>query len=364
MADGGSGEKTEEPTPERLRKLREDGNIAKSQDIISACSFVAVFVVLSMTFARASDRLLDYTRLSIQLANETYGSHRPFPLYAFLLQAIVTLMLVTGPALACALVTGFIGNVAQVGFLFTAKPLVPDINKLNPINGLKSLFSMKKVVELLKTIVKFVVIAWLSYISLKKSVRDVTLILRSDLFIGVKIIGSIIGDFVIKIGMAFVAIAAADLFYQRKRYMKDNMMTKYDIKQEYKQSEGDPHHKQERRRMHQEILNSGGSNAVKGADVVVRNPDHIAIALKYDREKKNAAPAIIAKGERMWAEKLIEAAEKFGVPVVRNVPLAQALNKLDVGDEIPEELYQAVAEVLNFVYSLAKEQQKKGRKGR
>lgn len=364
MADGGSGEKTEEPTPERLRKLREDGNIAKSQDIISAASFVAVFVILAKSFTFGSTRLLDYTRDTIVLANASYGGRHPFPYYAYLLEGIWTLFLVTGPALACALVVGFVGNVAQVGFLFTLKPLTPDINKINPINGLKGLFSMKKVVELLKTIVKFIIIAWLSYVSLKKSMRDVTLILRSDLFVGVKIIGSIIADFVLKIGMAFVAIAAADLLYQRKRYIKDNMMTKYDIKQEYKQSEGDPHHKSERRRMHQEILNSGGSNAVKGADVVVRNPDHIAIALKYDREKKNAAPQVVAKGERMWAEKLLEAAEKYGVPVVRNVPLAQALNKLEVGDEIPEELYQAVAEVLNFVYSLAQEQQKKGRRGK
>ena len=364
MADGGSGEKTEEPTPERLRKLREDGNIPKSQDVISAASFLTVFGVISATFTGASHRLLDYTRLSIHLANQSYGGRHPLPLYAFMLQAISTLMLVTGPALAVALVSGLVGNIAQVGFLFTVKPLVPDLNKLNPINGVKSLFSMKKVVELLKTIAKFVIISWLSYVTLKKSVRDVTLILRSDLYIGVRIIGSIIWEFVWKIGLAFLVIAAADFFYQRKRYTKDNMMTKYDIKQEYKQSEGDPHHKSERRRMHQEILNSGGSNAVKGADVVVRNPDHIAIALKYDREKKNAAPELVAKGERLWADKLIEAAEKFGVPVVRNVPLAQALNKLDVGDEIPEELYQAVAEVLNFVYSLSQEQQKKGRRGK
>jgi flagellar biosynthetic protein FlhB len=209
-----------------------------------------------------------------------------------------------------------------------------------------------------------VLISYISYLSLKKSLRDVTLILRSDLFVGVKIIGSIIGDFVIKIAVAFIIIAAADVFYQRKRYTKDNMMTKYDIKQEYKQSEGDPHHKAERKKLHQEILQGGGGHAVKGADVVVRNPDHIAVALKYDKEK-GSAPAVVAKGERLWAEKILDAARQYGIPVVRNVPLAQALNKLDVGDEIPEDLYQAVAEVLTFVYNLAEEQKKKtGRKGK
>jgi flagellar biosynthetic protein FlhB len=362
MSDGGSGEKTEEPTPERLRKLREDGNIAKSQDIISAVSFLVVFVVISGWFSRGSQTMLTFTRQAIDVANASYKEGAQVPVYSFCLEAILALFKVTGPILAAAFLMGFILNVAQVGFLFTTKPLTPDFNKINPINGLKGMFNMKKVVELLKTIAKFILIGWLSYAALKKNIRDVTLILRSDLFVGVKIVGKIIWDFVLKIGVAFIIIAAADLFYQLKRYLKDNMMTKYDIKQEYKQSEGDPHHKAERRRMHQEILQGGGANAVKGSDVVVRNPDHIAIALKYDRSKKGAAPEIVAKGERLWAEKILQAAEKFGVPVVRNVPLAQALNKIDVGDEIPEALYQAVAEVLNFVYSLAKEQkEKKGR---
>jgi flagellar biosynthetic protein FlhB len=359
MSDGGGGEKTEEPTPERLRKLREDGNIPKSQDVISAVSFVMVFVTIGKCFRYMSDELLQYTRLSIHVANEAYGDNKRIPIVPLLWEAIAVGGKVVAGPLACAVVIGVILNIAQVGFLFTTKPITPDLNKINPINGLKGLFNMKKVVELLKNVAKFIIIAWMSYLSLKKSSRDVVMILRSDLFIGVKIVGSIIADFVFKIGMAFVVIAAADYFYQRQRYMKDNMMTKYDIKQEYKQSEGDPHHKSERRRMHQEILQGGGTKAVKNADVVVRNPDHIAVALKYDKDKKNAAPQVVAKGERLWAEKIIAEAEAAGIPIVRNVPLAQALNKLDVGDDIPEKLYQAVAEVLTFVYTLSQDQKKK-----
>lgn len=362
MADGGSGEKTEEPTPERLRKLREDGNIPKSQDVISAISFIVVFVTLAKCFRYMSDQILQYTRMSMQVANASYGDHKVLPVMALLMEALAVGGKMCGGPLACAMVIGFTLNVAQVGFLFTTKPITPDFNKINPINGLKGLFNMKKVVELIKNIIKFIVIAWMSYLSLKKSSRDVVMILRSDLFVGVKIIGSIIGDFVIKIGVAFVVIAAADFFYQRQRYLKDNMMSKHDIKQEYKQSEGDPHHKAERKRMHQEILQGGGSKAVKNADVVVRNPDHIAVALKYNREKKGEAPQVVAKGERLWAEKIIAEAEAAGVPIVRNVPLAQALNKLDVGDDIPEALYQAVAEVLTFVYNLSQEQKKKRRR--
>jgi flagellar biosynthetic protein FlhB len=363
MADGGSGEKTEEPTPERLRKLRKDGNVAKSQDITSAVSFLVVFATLSFSFPMVSDKLIEFLLKCIAVAATMYGEHKETPVYALMTQGLITMGLVCGPVLAAAFVVGIGINVAQVGFLFTLKPITPDLNKINPINGLKGMFNMKKVVELLKTIIKFVLISYLSYLSLKKSLRDVTLILRSDLFVGVKIIGSIIADFVLKIAAAFIVIAAADVFYQRKRYTKDNMMTKYDIKQEYKQSEGDPHHKAERKRLHQEILQGGGGAAVKGADVVVRNPDHIAVALKYDKEK-GSAPSVVAKGERIWAEKILDAARQYGVPVVRNVPLAQALNKLDVGDEIPEDLYKAVAEVLTFVYNLSEDQKKKATRGK
>ena len=359
MADGGTGEKTEEPTPERLRKLRKEGNVPKSQDVTSAVSFLVVFTVLGATFGAMAKWMVDYVNLTYQVAARS--AERPEVLASHVLtEALLTMARLCAPTLAAAFVVGISMNVAQVGFMFTMKPITPDLNKINPINGFKNLFNGKKVVETIKTIIKFVVISWLSYVALKASLRDVVLIMRSDLFTGVKVVGSIIWDFVTKIGGVFLAIAAFDAFYQKKRYIKDNMMSKYDIKQEYKQSEGDPQQKAERRRLHQDLLNSGGGAAVKNADVVVKNPDHIAVALKYDREG-GGAPEIVAKGERIWAEKILDAAKRYGVPVVRNVPLAQALNKLDVGDDIPEDLYEAVAEVLNFIYSLAEQQKKKGR---
>lgn len=361
MADGGSGEKTEDATPERLRKLREEGNVPKSQDVNTSVSFLIVFAVMGKTFPYTAQKMIDLVKLSMRLANELHTPHASSltsTVSALLAESLLTMAQVCAPVLATAYMLGIILNVAQVGFIFSMKPITPDINKINPINGFKGLFNGKKVVELLKTLFKFVVISWLSYLALKKALRDVVLILRSDLLTGVRIIGSIIWDFVSKIGMAFIAIAAADMFYQRKRFAKDNMMSKYDVKQEYKQSEGDPQHKSERKRLHQEILSGGGGSAVKGSDVVVRNPDHIAVALKYD-QGAGTAPQVVARGERLWAEKILEAAKLYGVPVVRNVPLAQALNKLQVGDEIPEELYQAVAEVLSFVYNLNQEQKKK-----
>jgi flagellar biosynthesis protein FlhB len=352
--DGGTGEKTEEPTPERLRKLRKEGNVPKSQDVPSAIGFLAVFSTLAVTVSFLAEELLAYTHDAIRVMN----SGEPHMNTAVLLQGLWLMFKLSAPALAVELVVKVGMTIAQVGFMFTTKPLVPDIKRLNPISGLKNLFNKKKLVELLKTTIKFIIVSWIAYDALKDATRDVIMTIRSDLMVGINVMGSIIWDVTIKIGGAFVVIAAFDAFYQRKRYTKENMMSKYDVKQEYKQSEGDPQHKAERRRFHQEILNSASSGAVKNADVVVRNPDHIAIALKYDKEK-GGAPQVLAKGTRIWAEKILDAAKQYGVPVVRNVPLAQALNKLDVGDEVPEELYEAVAEVLNFVYNLSTDQKKK-----
>ncbi|MEK7704570.1 MAG: EscU/YscU/HrcU family type III secretion system export apparatus switch protein, partial [Myxococcota bacterium] len=335
MADGGTGEKTEEPTPERLRKLRKEGNVSKSEDVTHAVSFVVVFTVLAAIMPFLADEMMGLFRFSVYVA---FGAHEHGDVLAsgILAEGTWAMAKAVAPVLAAAFVMGIVLNVAQVGFMFTMKPITPNFNNVNPVNGFKQIFNQKKLVELLKTIVKFIIVSYLSYLALKDALRDVALIVRSDLMIGARVVGGIIWDFTIKIGGAFLIIAAADAFYQKRRYLKENMMSKYDVKQEYKQSEGDPQQKADRRRFHQEIANSAAPTAVKQADVVVRNPDHIAIALKYNKEK-GGAPEVIAKGQRIWAEKILDAARDYGVPVVRNVPLAQALDKLDVGDEVPEE---------------------------
>jgi flagellar biosynthetic protein FlhB len=361
VGDGGSGEKSEEPTPEKLRKLREDGNLPKSQDVIQAFMFIACFSVIALTMGYMGNTLSEFMLLCIKLT--TVKELDTATVVGILIEALEALMLTCAPVLSVAFIMALVGNYAQVGVLFTTKPLEPNFGKLNPIQGLKGLVNMKKLVELLKTILKFTVVAWMAYDSLAKRARDVILTIRMPLYTGLKVIGQVIWDFSIKIGVFFAIVAAADLFYQRKKFIKDNMMSKYDIKQEYKQSEGDPQHKAERKHLHKEIINGGGHSNIKKADAVVVNPDHIAIALKYDKDGASA-PLVVAKGERVQAEKIKEIAKQVGIPIIRNVPLAQALNKMEVGDEIPEELYDAVAEVLNFVYSLAEQQKQKQGKGK
>jgi len=354
MADGGTGEKTEEPTPERLRKLRKEGNVAKSQDITQAVSFLVVFSVIAGVMPLSGESLVDFFHVSLS-ATGMMEEDPAVVATRILLSGLWTFLRVVTPALAAAFVIGIAGNIAQVGFMFTLKPITPDLNKVNPINGLKGMFKMKKLVELGKTVLKFILIAWLSYLALEEALRDVVFVVRSDVEVGMKVIGAIIWDFCIDIGGVFVVIAAADAFYQRRQYVKDNMMSKYDIKQEYKQSEGDPQQKADRKAMHREIMNSAAPSNVKKADVVVRNPEHIAVGLRYENDD-GGAPEIVAKGNGVWADQVIEHAKRYGIPIVRNVPLAQALNKLDVGEEIPEELYEAVAEVLNFIFELSEKQ--------
>ena len=360
MSDGGTGEKTEEPTPEKLRKLREEGQVPKSQDVTSAVSFICTFAVLAATAGYMGDEMVSLVETA--LSNINSGESGEVLAHRLMVEGIWTMAKVCAPALATAFVLGLAMNIAQVGFMITTKPITPDPNKLNPVNGVKNLINMKKLVELLKTIIKFVVISWLSYAALQDAIRDVIFLIQGELTMGMKVVGGIIWDFCTKIGGAFVAIAAFDAFYQRKRFTKDNMMSKYDVKQEYKQSEGDPQLKGERKQLHREMINGGGVSNVKNADVVVKNPEHIAVALQYDKEVEDAAPVVVAKGQRIWAEKILDEARRHNVPIVRNVPLAHALNKVEIGDEIPEELFDAVAEVLNFVYTLSEAQAKKSKR--
>ncbi len=358
MGDGGAGEKTEEPTPEKLRKLREDGNIPKSQDVTQAIMFICCFSLIALLIGWMGEQVMNFFRICASLVSRPVDEAT---ISIILYEGLRTMLWTITPIIAMGFFVALAANYAQVGVIFTSKPLEPNFKKLNPFTGIKNLVNSKKLVELLKTMLKFGLVAYLAYDSLRERVRDVVLTIRMPLFDGIKIIGQIIWSFSIRIGMVFTLIAAADLFYQRYKFKKDNMMSKYDIKQEYKQSEGDPQHKQERKKMHHELTSGSGHSNVKKASAVVVNPDHIAIALKYD-QTGSTAPVVVAKGERVQAEKIKEIARQVGVPIIRNLPLAQALNKMDVGDEIPEELYDAVAEVLNFVFQLAQAQEAKKKK--
>jgi flagellar biosynthesis protein FlhB len=249
-------------------------------------------------------------------------------------------------------------NSLQVKGIFSTEVLQPKFEKLNPVEGFKNIFFKPKTyLELLKNIVKFTVIIAFGYYTIKGAIGSIVLStgyrpeqlagLTSSLFFGL----------FYRIGGAFLVIGAADYMIQRKLFMKEQMMSKEEVKKEYKEEEGDPHIKHERRRMHRELLAEASMVNVKKADVVVVNPTHLAIAMEYKEEFMNA-PRIAAKGQELRAERIIELAKEYNIPIMRNEALAHTLFEVEIGEEIPEPLYEAVAEVLNWLYQLRQEQEK------
>jgi flagellar biosynthesis protein FlhB len=343
-----SGEKTEEASPQKVREAREKGQVSKSQDFVSAIVFAGAFAVLAGSLTIVTSEMSGFIISSMKAISRT---DLDLAAKEILNQGLKTWVLVSLPVLATAFVLGLVGNYMQVGFLFTTDPLIPKLDKLNPIQGMKQLFSVKRFVEVLKQIVKFSMVSFVVYHAVKNALPNIILMQRLDMFSSLGIVGSIITDICLRVSALFLVVAGADYFWQRHVFKKSLMMTKQEVKTEYKQSEGDPELKGERKRLAQELIMHGSQQRVKNADAVVTNPAHIAVAIQYDKERK-IAPMVIAKGLRKNAAIIKQIARENNIPILRNVPLAQALNKLNLEEEIPEELYEAVAEVLNFVYEL------------
>ncbi|ABF87691.1 FlhB/HrpN/YscU/SpaS family protein [Myxococcus xanthus DK 1622] len=344
-----SGEKTEEPSQKKLDDSRKKGQVWKSKDL----SGVGVLLV-GLAAVKGSWDMLETELTSLflfsfdHLTNPVDLSVATGQLLFLGLRAVV---LVSLPVLAGGAIVGGLMEYLQVGTLFTMDPLIPKMEKLNPIQGMKNLFNKKAIVELLKNLIKISVTAYVVYGVVRDSMPMVAETLRQDTRGIMAIMGELVTRVATRVALLFVLFGVFDVWWQRKSFMKDMMMTKEEVKKEYKQSEGDPHHKAKRKEMHQEIMEGAQMEAVREADVIVTNPDHVAVALKYDREK-DGAPRVLARGIDFKAERIKAIAREQDVPTLRNVPLAHALLRVEVGHEVPEELYDAVAEVLNFVYGL------------
>lgn len=341
-----SGEKTEDATPQKLRKAREKGQVSKSQDLVSATIFFGCLAALGISLAWMAQKLSALVLESIQAV---HSQQLEVSVVAILREGLWTWLLVTLPLIATAFVLALAANYAQVGFLLTFDPIIPKLSKINPISGIKQLFSVKRLVEVLKQIVKFTMVSMVVYYSFKEALPNLVNLQRLELFVALEVVRLIIKDICLKVAVLFLVIAVVDFFWQRHTFNKSMKMTKNEIKQEYKESEGDPQQKSERKHLAQELIMHGSQQAVKKADAVITNPTHIAVAIRYQAEE-DSAPIIVAKGMGKNAQVIKEIAKKYKVPVLQNIPLAQALHKLDLEEEVPEELYEAVAEVLNFVY--------------
>jgi flagellar biosynthesis protein FlhB len=342
-------DKTEDPTPKRLRESKKKGQVAKSQDVTTAFLFVVAFSVLIAMGPGMTEKLKilmkQYFEIAVtpELRSDAYNTLG--------VDLIFTMLGLILPLMAANFVIGAFISFIQVGSLFTMDPLKPDMKKLNPLSKLKQWFSPQTIVELLKNVVKMSAVFFLTYQIVSASLRELVLSVGSDIANLGALLSDMVTSFTFRVAAVFVVLAAADFAFQKKMHMKNLKMSKDEVKREYKEDEGDPHFKSKRKHLMQELVFNNQMSKVKKATVVVVNPTRIAVAIFYDKEK-GGAPEIVAKGERLIADQIRELAKEAGVPIMRNVTLAQALNRLEIGDQVPEELYEAVAEVLNFVYKM------------
>ncbi len=339
-----SDEKTELPTPKKERDARAKGQVAKSTEVVTASSLLAVVIitwVMFPSFIGQSVSLVDTVAL---LATEDFEKAWPQALAATG-SAILTVMV---PILGVAVGIAIAANYLQVGSLFALESIAPSLDKINPASGIKRIFSMKQLVETFKSIVKIVFLSFLLYLVLKGQLGNFIRVPECGMGCLMGLMDATMWSIMAYSALAFIIVAVADLFYQRHTHTKSLMMTKDEVKREYKESEGDPHIKGKRKQLAQELaMGDGGVAARKGTAAVV-NPTHYTVIISY-RPESFPLPIITAKGQDLYAHYLRAEAEKAGVPVFLNVPLARALYASHLDQPIPDELFDAVAEVLAWV---------------
>jgi flagellar biosynthetic protein FlhB len=353
-------DKTEDPTPKRLREARKKGQVAKSQDVNMAFLFLIGFSVLIATGGALTERLKNLMKQYITYA-VTLTDIRTDALNNLGVDLIIFMLISVAPILMAIFVSALFVGYAQVGSLFTFEPLKPSLNKINPFNGIKKWFSPMTFVELLKSVIKMAIAGFIAYSVIKDLLRPMVLSVGSNLQNMNYFLGEMVTSFTKKVAVVFIIIGAADYFFQKKMMMKNMKMSKDEVKREYKQEEGDPMFKHKRKELAHELIFNNMMTKARKATAVVVNPTHVAAAILYERGK-SGAPVVVAKGKNLIAEQLKTIAKEEGIPIIRNISLAHALNKVELEEQVPEELYQAVAEVLNFVYKL--EQQQGGRRRR
>lgn len=345
-----SQEKTEKATPRKKLDARKKGQVAKSQELSSAFIFLFVFLLLWFLGGMMGDRLMDMFRRSFSeyLLWDLSAQTTDIMFKQLTLEAVKLVL----PVLLIAMVAGFSANYIQIGFLFTTEPLMMKLEKLNPIEGAKKIFSIRSLVELVKSILKITIVSSVAVLVLWGAKDDWMLI-------GDKTVGEAVQFFsftLLKLGVVvallLVVLAIFDYMYQKYEHEKQLRMSKQDIKDEYKKTEGDPLIKGKIKEKQRQMAMSRMMSEVPNADVVITNPTHFAIAISYDSGRMGA-PVVIAKGKDFVALKIKEKAKELRVPTMENKPLARALYaNTEVGDEIPEELFMAVAEVLAYVYRM------------
>lgn len=351
--DGPGGEKTEPASQKKLDDARKKGQVAKSKEIVNAAFLVIAFAFLQMyvgsmgegfieSFTKIYNIIPKYARnaedMNVNVALAVLGD---------MLMSVLTLI---APFLALSFLIYFVGDLIQVKWKISGEALKPKFKNLNPVNGVKRMFSKQSLINLLKSVAIVFICVYIVYTEIVDKINALYGLYDVSLTQGIGYAGDIIFSIALKISAVYLVVGVIDYIFQKRKFKQDMMMTKQEVKDEYKQSEGDPTVRQQIRRKMREVSQRRMMQKLPEADVVITNPTHFAVAIKYDLALAKA-PVVIAKGEDFLAQKIKEVARENNIEIVENKPLARALyHSVDIDEEIPQELYQAVAEVLAVVY--------------
>ncbi len=356
FAEGQGGEKTEPATEKKLGDARKEGQVAKSKEIANCLTLLAVFIVLKVLIGYIGGSLQKvFATTYSDISSVVVFRNGQMPVQDTMIEfrrMIYNIVIIILPILLIGFAVTFISDLLQVRWEPTAKPLMPKFSKINPISGFKRIFSLNSVMELLKSLFKLALIGIVAYSYVSANAGFLLRLYDKDMMEAIRNIGKLVTDLGIRISALYIIIAGVDFGYQKWKFAKDMKMTKQEVKDEYKQMEGDPQIKGRIRQKMMEASRRRMMQDLPKADVVITNPTHYAVAIRYEPSEIDA-PVVLAKGEGYLAQRIKDVAREHNVHIVENKPLARMLyHNVDIGQAIPPELYQAVAEVLAFVYHL------------
>lgn len=348
---GGGEEKTEKATPKKRRDERKKGNVMMSRDAVAVATLFAAVLVLRLTFTSAAESVGRFTLYCFELIR---GDVVVGVSDNLLFQSIGLLARTTGPLLAVGVLVAAAATMAQTRLLVSFESIKPKFSKISPINGFKNLFSLRSIIQALMGLMKIIILLILIYFSVRSMVNIAGRFLYADVSGSVSYILTEIFSMLLRVGMAFLVLAAVDFMYQWWEFERKMRMSKQEVKEEYKQTEGDPQIKGRVKQLQRQMAQSRMMQQVPGADVIIRNPTHVAVALRY-RVGEDTAPIVLAMGLDFLAQRIIEVAEEHDITVIENVPLARALYaEAALNQPIPSDLYEDVAEVMVYLYKLGK----------
>jgi flagellar biosynthesis protein FlhB len=343
------GEKTEAPSGKRRDDFRKKGQIAQSKEIQTASLFSILLLFWIFYLPTFWNGLTEIIFSIWQSSGEFEVT--PSSIITLAVFLVQKLGLLFAPLFLLVLIIGFFSSFFQFGWILTAKPLIPDFSKLNPIAGMSRFFSKKSFIEVFKSLLKVLLVGWIAYSTVLDNFQEALILVDTNVGNTLSYLGRTSTLILGKVCAVLILIAFLDFLFVKWEMEEKMKMTKQELKEEFKESEGDPHVKAQIRSIQQQMARKRMMAEVPKADVIVTNPTHISIAIRYD-SKEMAAPVIIAKGADLVAMKIREIAREHGIAIIENPPVARLLHKLDIGEHIPEDLFKVVAEILAHVYSL------------